>query len=103
MSKTNCVSCGAAKEVSDLQCPFCGTKYADLTMINFMSDEPIFIQLQGEGKVITARAYITSREMSFEPISSCIRGKDGRMNFVNEGMFISGKLGFALYNVLKPE
>ena len=36
MSKTNCINCGAAKEISDMQCPFCGTKYADFTTFNLM-------------------------------------------------------------------
>ena len=29
MSKTNCINCGAAKEVEEIKCPFCGTVYLD--------------------------------------------------------------------------
>lgn len=37
MSKTNCINCGATKELSDAVCPFCGTKYADFTTFDIMS------------------------------------------------------------------
>lgn len=41
MSKTNCVNCGAAKDVDQLKCPFCGTTYLDLTAIDFSSNAPV--------------------------------------------------------------
>lgn len=41
MSKTNCVNCGAAKDTSEIKCPFCGTTYLDLTAIDFASGEPV--------------------------------------------------------------
>lgn len=41
MSKTNCVNCGAAKDTSEIKCPFCGTTYLDLTAIDFSSHDPI--------------------------------------------------------------
>ena len=44
MSKTNCINCGAAKDTSDIKCPFCGTTYLDLTAIDFSSDDPVVCQ-----------------------------------------------------------
>ena len=44
MSKTNCVNCGAAKDTSEIKCPFCGTTYLDLTAIDFASGEPCVCQ-----------------------------------------------------------
>lgn len=41
MSKTNCINCGAAKDTSEIKCPFCGTTYLDLTAIDFSSGEPV--------------------------------------------------------------
>jgi len=41
MSKTNCINCGAAKDTSEIKCPFCGTTYLDLTAIDFSSNEPV--------------------------------------------------------------
>lgn len=41
MSKTNCINCGAAKDTSEIKCPFCGTTYLDLTAIDFSSDDPV--------------------------------------------------------------
>lgn len=44
MSKTNCINCGAAKDTSEIKCPFCGTTYLDLTAIDFSSDDPVVCQ-----------------------------------------------------------
>ncbi len=41
MSKTNCINCGAAKDTSEIKCPFCGTTYLDLTAIDFNSGDPV--------------------------------------------------------------
>lgn len=97
MSKTNCINCGAGKEVSDLQCPFCGTKYADLTTFDFMSDEPIYIQLKSRNNIITAKAYITNRELSFHPDTVSYRDMHGRLRVAQSRMNVEGKIGFTLY------
>ena len=44
MSKTNCINCGAAKDISEIKCPFCGTTYLDMTAIDFSSDDPVVCQ-----------------------------------------------------------
>lgn len=44
MSKTNCINCGAAKDTSEIKCPFCGTTYIDMTAIDFSSDDPVVCQ-----------------------------------------------------------
>lgn len=44
MSKTNCINCGAAKDIDDIKCPFCGTTYLDMTAIDFTSDDPVVCQ-----------------------------------------------------------
>ena len=44
MSKTNCINCGAAKDIDDIKCPFCGTTYLDLTAIDFASGKPVVCQ-----------------------------------------------------------
>lgn len=41
MSKTNCINCGAAKDTSEIKCPYCGTTYLDLTAIDFSSCDPV--------------------------------------------------------------
>ena len=56
MSKTNCVNCGAAKDTSEIKCPFCGTTYLDMTNIDFASGEPVVCQFvlpgSSKGKLI---------------------------------------------------
>lgn len=44
MSRTNCINCGAAKEIHETKCPFCGTSYFDLTSIDFTSNKPVALQ-----------------------------------------------------------
>ena len=38
--RTNCVNCGAAIDISEVKCPFCGTTYFDLTAIDFAPQSP---------------------------------------------------------------
>jgi len=98
MSKTNCINCGAAKEVSDLQCPFCGTRYADFTVLDPMSDEPIYIQLnKGGGKIITAKAYISQTRMCIEPMMTSIRDSRGMLRVKSQGSIVHGTIDYTLY------
>lgn len=41
MSTTNCVNCGAVKEMDATQCPFCGTLYFDLTALDLEHNYPV--------------------------------------------------------------
>lgn len=56
MSKTNCINCGAAKDTSEIKCPFCGTTYLDMTSIDFASGDPVVCQFIlpgcGDGRMI---------------------------------------------------
>ena len=44
MSKTNCIDCGAAKDIDEVKCPYCGTTYLDFTSIDFDSNDPVVCQ-----------------------------------------------------------
>ena len=68
MSKTNCVNCGAAKEESDVKCPFCGTLYFDMTAIDFDSGEPVacVFVLPGGRQKMTMLAIPRLEEIAFE-------------------------------------
>lgn len=44
MSRTNCVNCGASKDIDEIKCPFCGTTYIDMTAIDFDSGKPVVCQ-----------------------------------------------------------
>ena len=50
MSKTNCVNCGAAKDINEIKCLYCGTTYLDFTSIDFDSNEPVVCQFLLPGK-----------------------------------------------------
>lgn len=97
MSKTNCINCGATKESSDMQCPFCGTKYADITTFDIIHDDKIYIQLYNGEKIVTAKAYITNRKMEFHPNVLDISNVCGIKKHIQTGMNISGSIDFVLY------
>ena len=100
MSKTNCVNCGAGKETTDLQCPFCGTKYADFTTFDLMSNEPIYIQLKKGDGIVTAKAYITDRTLTFHPEYLDVSDVSGRRKMLNLGMHVNGSIDFTMYERL---
>lgn len=81
MSKTNCINCGAAKDTSDIRCPFCGTTYLDMTAIDFTSHTPVvcqFVVPNGNDRVVVsalARPRLTEFRMEREQTYVC--GKCG--------------------------
>jgi len=44
--RTNCVNCGAAIDIDEQKCPFCGTSYFDLTDIDFTSRDPVALRMK---------------------------------------------------------
>ena len=98
MSKTNCINCGSAKEVSADVCPFCGTKYMDLSTIELFSDKPLYIQLKGrDGNIITAKAYVTNTILRYHPEVTCLFSVDGLVDRHISAMNVSGTIDFSLY------
>lgn len=89
MSKTNCINCGAAKDTSELKCPFCGTTYLDFTAIDFESGEPVvceFVLPNGsEDKYIMsmlAMPQLNTIENTYETTSFYGIGSPGFTNVV---------------------
>lgn len=97
MSKTNCVNCGAAKEASDLQCPFCGTKYIDLATIDLFRDDTLYLQFKRGSDTVTAKAYITRKALSMEPTYMDMRSLDGGIRNLRVANNVSGTIDFTLY------
>lgn len=68
MSKTNCPNCGAAKDVSEIRCPFCGTAYLDMTAIDLYRHEPMWLKFIGpDGSVYQIKAYPTVANFEMHP------------------------------------
>ena len=88
MSKTNCINCGAAKDTSEIKCPFCGTTYLDLTAIDFASGDPVVCQFvlpnnvrigNSDGRVIMSMLAVPQLdEISQTANTIDITGCDGR-------------------------
>ena len=78
MSKTNCPNCGAAKDASEIRCPFCGTAYLDMTAIDLYKHEPIWLKFVGpDGSVYQIKAYPTVASFTIEPETMEIYSVDG--------------------------
>lgn len=69
MSKTNCINCGAAKDTSDIKCPFCGTSYVDLTALDLDKNEKVALVFKAPGGKYTvsmlARPYFDSMNVQY--------------------------------------
>ena len=82
MSKTNCPNCGAAKELTDIKCPFCGTAYLDMTAIDLYRHEPMWLKFVGPDRgTYMIKAYPTVANFEIRPQDMyCIRDVSGRLH-----------------------
>lgn len=75
MSKTNCINCGAAKDTSDIKCPFCGTSYVDLTALDLDKNEKVALVFKAPGGKYTvsmlARPYFDRMDVQYHSQNIC--------------------------------
>ena len=74
MSKQrNCPNCGAPYEISEVKCPYCGTAYFDMSMVNMDAQEPFFLKIKVNGLVITQKVIpqMTVFEQTADELSVC--------------------------------
>lgn len=66
----NCPNCGAPFELNEYKCPYCGTLYLDLSMIDFDTCEPFYLFIKKEGYLITQKVkpYAASLESTCEQV-----------------------------------
>ena len=79
MSKTNCINCGAAKDIDEIKCPFCGTTYLDFTAIDFSSNAPVvceFVLPTTQKDVVQMVAIPKFNEINYSPV--CCDFVDGK-------------------------
>lgn len=46
MEGKNCPNCGAVYTLEDIECPYCGTLYYDLSAIDFTENKPVFLKFR---------------------------------------------------------
>lgn len=105
MSKTNCVNCGAAKDIDALKCPFCGTTYLNMTGIDFTSDDPVVCQFvmpwATDRVVMSMLARPRLREITMESNPVTVYGYGGRpLCSVNTGYDMN--VGIEFQPIEKP-
>ena len=55
MKSRNCPNCGAPYDINEYKCPYCGTLYLDLSMIDFDNQTPLFLSIKQHGTIITQK------------------------------------------------
>lgn len=112
MSKTNCVNCGAAKDTSEIRCPFCGTTYLDMTGIDFASGDPVVCQFvlpnhvrlgDSDGRVIMSMVAVPRlEEMSMQANTTTIYGGMGHYPLASFTDSYDINLGISFTPVSRP-
>lgn len=69
MSKTNCVNCGSAKDVTEIVCPFCGTAYFDMADVDLDGRTPCILRLKmpGTNNLFLMKAIPSLASITFTP------------------------------------
>lgn len=62
MSRTNCPNCGAPLDENYCKCPYCGTLYYDLTVLD--NDVPCYVKFRTSRGTITTFAKPELREIN---------------------------------------
>lgn len=93
MSKTNCINCGAAKELHEAKCPFCGTSYFDFTSIDFSSKQPVALQFMIPTSDPKYKCFITTLAMP----------KLDTIELTNDEAVCYSKEGAPLFSVTKSK
>ena len=53
MKHRNCPNCAAPYNIELSRCPYCGTAYFDLSVIDIDAHEPFFLKIKSNGFLIT--------------------------------------------------
>ena len=74
MKNRNCPNCGSPYELNEYKCPYCGTLYLDLSMINFDNNEPFFLTIKKDNQLITQK--VRPQTAEFEITSDTVYAQD---------------------------
>lgn len=76
MSK-NCPNCGAPYDPALNKCPYCGTIYFDMSIVDFDNKEPIFLKIKTNGFYLTQLVRPTAGSFELTKDESvCYGGKN---------------------------
>ena len=80
MEGRNCPNCGAPYDMNLTKCPYCGTSYFDLTAIDLMDNEPIYLKVRDGNLVLTelARPHCTGITAEVDSTYYGVDGLDGK-------------------------
>ena len=91
----NCPNCGAPYEIGENRCPFCGTAYFDLSVIDIDAKEPFYISIRVNGMLVTQLVRPVNCEVSMESEDVCANaGPYGRVATFHRTMNVHTTLSF---------
>ena len=90
----NCPNCGAPYEIDEVRCPYCGTAYFDMSMVNMDAQEPFYLKIKVNGMLITQKVIPTAT--TFEQEEDSITAYGGLGNARMLMMPIARSLSTAL-------
>ena len=79
MKNRNCPNCAAPLEFGEYKCPYCGTLYLDLTMIDFDNKTPFFLTIKQNGMLITQKVKPETADMTITSEPVYAMGKNQKM------------------------
>lgn len=79
MKNRNCINCSAPLELGEYKCPYCGTLYLDLTMIDFDNKTPFFLSIKQNGMLITQKVRPETADMTITSEPVYATGRNGKL------------------------
>lgn len=64
--KRNCPNCAAPYDIHEEKCPYCGTYYFDMSVIDMNTREPFYLKIRYGDYVITQLVIADSAEINVE-------------------------------------
>lgn len=90
MSKSkNCPNCSAPYDIEENKCPYCGTIYFDMSIIDFDNQEPFYLKIKSHGLCFTQLVVPKADDLTMTISEDTTYVTNGKMNKISS--FVSNK------------
>ena len=103
MKNRNCPNCGAPLELGEYKCPYCGTLYLDLTMIDFDNKTPFFLTIKQNGMLITQKVKPETADMTITSESVYATGRNEKLMSFNISTNVETNIQFTAIPIGKDK
>lgn len=72
MNNKNCPNCGAPYDADEHKCPYCGTIYFDMSIIDFDHQEPFYLKIKKDGLYYTqlVRPTVAAMTVTYDTVAA---------------------------------